>query len=204
MNFQSFFKCLAEKAPHPRVDVELLKQLVNDHHPGVGKVQFRFFQDFDGAEIGNFIWLEEQRTSAYEDPFNDAVVFINDRFENNRPMRRIIAAKELMHVFDAPEERIGNRDSFKALLLEIESNPVPTDASLAYAADRGALWKATLALVPPWIRDEFRAQWIDGSVKAPELAARWWLPENVVTAAMGDYYDRMYDRFVVKGNLHTG
>lgn len=198
MNFPEFFKCLEERRPHPRVDVELLKSIVNDHHKGVGKVEFRFFQDFEGAEIGNFIWLQEERTSAYDEPFNDAVVFINDKFENNRPMRRTIAAKELMHVFDAPEERIGDKDSFKALLLEIESNPVAAESSLAYAADRGALWKATLALIPPWLREEFRAEWTGGSVKAAELAARWWLPENVITAAMGDYYERMYERFVLK------
>lgn len=199
MKYSEFFKCLEERRPHPRVDVELLKAIVNDHHKGVGKVEFRFFQDFEGAEIGNFIWLQEERTSAYEEPFNDAVVFINDRFENNRPMRRTIAAKELMHVFDAPEERIGNKDTFRALLLEIESNPVAAESSLAYAADRGALWKATLALIPPWLREEFRAEWSAGSIKAAELAARWWLPENVITAAMGDYYERMYERFVTKG-----
>lgn len=199
MKFPAFYRCLEDRKPHPRVDVELLKTLVNDHHAGVGRVEFRFFQDFDGAEIGNFIWLEEQRTSPHEDPFNDAVVFINDRFENNRPMRRIIAAKELMHVFDAPEERIGDKESFRALLLEIESNPVAAESSLAYAADRGALWKATLALIPPWLREEFRADWNGGNIKPAELAARWWLPENVITAAMGDYYERMYERFVTKG-----
>jgi hypothetical protein len=39
-------------------------------------------------------------------------------------------------------------------------------------------------------------QTIPATAKAPELAARWWLPEATVTAAMGDYYDVAFRRFV--------
>ena len=199
MLYPAFYKCLTDRHPHPRVEVELLRQIVNDHHVGVGRVSFRFFEDFEGAEFGNFIWLDEERTSAYEEPFNDAVVFINSRFRDERPMRRIVATKELMHVFDGAEQRVTTREAFVALLREIESNPMPEDASLAYDADRGALWKATLALVPPWIRNEFLEPWKAGTVKAPELAARLWLPEQVVNAAMGTYYERAFALFVNGG-----
>lgn len=196
MLFPAFFRCLADQKPEPRVPVQLLKKIVDDHHAGVGRVEFRYFQDFDGASAGNFIWLDEDRTSAYEEPFNDAVVFINSQFSEDRPMRRIVAAKELMHVFDAPEQRVPSRAAFMDLIREIESSPVPADASLAYEADRGALWKAIIVLVPPWIRDAYLPQWTAGTVKAPELAARLWLPEAIVTAAMGSYYERVFDRFV--------
>jgi len=194
--FPAFFQCLADRKPEPRVAVQLLKKIVDDHHPGVGRVQFRYFQHFDGAAAGNFIWLEEQRTSPYEEPFNDAVVFINSQISEDRPMRRIVAAKELMHVFDSPEQRVTSRVAFMELVREIESTPVAGDASPAYEADRGALWKAIIALVPPWIRDPYLPQWTAGAVKAPELAARLWLPEAVVTAAMGAYYERAFSRFV--------
>jgi len=146
--------------------------------------------------MGHFIWLDEDRTSAYDETFNDAVVFINSKHRNNRPMRRLIAAKELMHVFDEPGQKADTPEKFKDLLLEIEANPVAADMSDQYSADRGALWKATLALIPPWVRDEFRSEWLDGTIKAPELSARLLLPESAIKAAMGDYYERAMARFL--------
>ncbi len=103
-------------------------------------------------------------------------------------MRRIVAAKELMHVFDAPGQRASDPALVRKLIQEINSKPLSEDSSEPYKADRFALWKATIALVPPWIRDEFIDQWRAGTVKAHELVARWWLPESVVSAAMGAYY----------------
>jgi hypothetical protein len=196
MRFHDFFRCLTEKRPTPRVEVSSLAKIVNLHHFGVGTLTFKYFPDFDGAQFGNFIWLDEERTSPYEDPYNNAVVFINSRFQDDIPMRRIIAAKELMHVFDSPDQKADNPAKFKTLLDEIASSPIPEDQSERYAADRGALWKAILSLVPPWIRDEHRQSGSDQPHKAAELAALLWLPENVVAAAMGDYYDKAAAHFL--------
>lgn len=196
MQFPAFFKCLAERQPKPRVELNLLRELVDIHHSGVGHIKFKYFPDFDGAELGGFIWLEDERTSPHEDPFNDALVFINDRYKDNRPWRRLVAAKELMHVFDGPGQQVPDEKTFRALLADIQANPVVADWTEAYAADRGALWKATITLVPPWLRDEFLPAWKAGSVKPPELAARWWLPEGVVTMAMGEYYERQIERLL--------
>ena len=196
MQYSAFFAVLAEKRTAARIEVELLSEIVHLHHTGVGKISFKYFQDFEGAQMGHFLWLEDERTSAYEEPFNDAVIFINSRYRDNRAMRRLVSAKELMHVFGTPEQRTDSSETFKALLMEIEANPVAQDASKQYEADRGALWQATIALIPPWIRDEFRQDWLDGKIKAPELAARWWLPESAVIAAMGDYYEKALARFL--------
>lgn len=174
----------------------MLRDIVNVHHQGVGTVTFKFFDDFPGAQFGTFIWLDEERTSPHDEPYNDAVVFINSRYRDDRPMRRLIAAKELMHVFDTTEQKTGDPDKYRTLLKEIESTPIQEDMSQQYAADRVALWKAVIALVPPWIRDEFKGQWDSGAVKAPEIAARLWLPEVTVSAAMGDYYEIMFDRYL--------
>ena len=132
--------------------------------------------------------MDEERTSPHDEPFNDAVVFINDRFAEDRPMRRIIAAKELMHVFDTASQRAGDPESFRKLLADIASKPM-NGASEPYGADRSALWKAIVAMVPPWIRAEYLEQWRSQSIKVHELAARLWLPESIVAAAMGEYYE---------------
>jgi hypothetical protein len=156
LHFHQFFRCLEEKQPSPHVDVEYLRDIVNLNHVGVGKVTFKYFKDFEGASLGTFIWLEEDRTSAHEEPFSDAVVFVNDKFANDERGRRIVSAKELMHVFDTPAQRSNTPQRVESLMREIESNPVTEDASEQYNADRYALWKAILCLVPPWLRDEYK------------------------------------------------
>ena len=188
MQYKDLFSELSKLDRAARIEVESLRDIVNRHHAGVGTVTFRYFADFPGATWGNFIWLDEERTSAHEEPYNDAVVFINNRFSEERSMRRIIGAKELMHVFDNKEQRAGDPDTFRKLLSEIASKPIASSFE-PYGADRVALWKAIIALIPPWIRSEYKPQWDSQAIKAHELAARWWLPESVVSAAMGSYYD---------------
>lgn len=192
---------LAEKGQGKRVAIDALIQLVDLHHAAVGSITFKYFQHFPGAQHGNFIWLEEERTSPHEEPFNDALIFINSEFRQDRPMRRLIAAKELMHVFDGPNQRTATPQDFRKLINEIEAKPVSDDISAQYDADRMALWKATIALVPPWLRAEYLPAWNSGDVQAPELAARWWLPEVTVSSAMGSYYEKMCERFGVNIEL---
>lgn len=199
LRFSQFFTRLADDAPTPRVSVDLLARIVKDCHAGVGELEFRYFPDFDGAQHGNFIWLEEERTSPYEGPYNNAIVFVNERFRTDRPMRRLIAAKELMHVFDDAANQTRSDNAFRTLVSEIGSIPLLEDASPAYRADRIALWKAIIALVPPWIRDPYRAKWATQDVRAHELAVRWEVPESIAAAAMGTYYDTARLRFTSEG-----
>lgn len=172
-----------------------IQDLINRHHTGVGRIRNKWFPDFDDAAFGNFIWLEEERTSPHEEPFSDAVVFVNDRFRDDREMVRLIAAKETMHVFDGRDQQTRDPEAFKRLLREIASKPLQADASAPYAADREALWKAIICLVPPWIRDEYLEQWQSGDVKSHELAVRWSLPVTAAAQAMNPYYDDVRQRF---------
>ena len=196
MKYEQFIKVLQETKPTTRVLVEDLRRIVNERHEGVGQVAFRFFEDFPGAQLGSFTWLEDERTSPYQDPFNDAIVFINDRYRNDREMIRLIAAKELMHVFDTDEQKTDSPEKYKTLLKQIESSPIVDDQSEQYAADRVALWKATIALVPPCIRSEYLEGWRNGEIKAPEISAKLWLPDATISACMGDYYDVAVERFL--------
>jgi hypothetical protein len=198
--FDRFFEALAEAQPRPRVEINDLAVIVNQRHHGVGTVTFRYFDDFPGAQLGAFVWLDEDRSSPHEEAFRDAIVFINSDLKEQRPERRVVAAKELMHVFDPPEQQAGDPDSFKRLLHDMENMPLYDDASPQYQADRAALWKAIVALIPPWLRQEYLAAWNDRSIKAPELATRWWVPENIVTSAMGEYYETMAARLGIDLN----
>ena len=191
MRFAAFYSRLAEKPPQTFVEVDLLAEIVNECHAGVGKVSFSYFPNFPGAQWGSFIWLEEQRSSPYEEAFHDAMIFINSEFVNDVPMRRIVAAKELMHVFDDSDRRAGTPETFRRLVSDIANNPLLEDASEPYKADRAALWKAMVSLVPPWIRVQ-----AEGSTESPEFwAARWQVPLPTIDAVMGEYYPHMVSRF---------
>lgn len=197
MLYNRFFELLAEAKPKPRVAIGDLAQIVNQRHTGVGTVTFRYFDAFPGSQHGAFVWQEEDRTSPHEESFRDAIIFISSALKEQRPERRVVAAKELMHVFDCEDQRTGDADAFRRLLHDMENMPLPDDASPQYQADRSALWKAILALIPPWLRREYIDAWNERNVKAAELATRWWVPENIVTTAMGDYYEVMAARFGV-------
>lgn len=196
MQFKEFFKILEDKKPSPRVEVETLRVIIDLHHIGVGKLEFRYFSDFENASLGHFIWGEEERTSAYDDAFNHVLIFLNDKLADDRAWRRFVSAKELMHVFDTDEGKAGDAEKYKLLVNELASNPMLEDQSAPCAADREAAWKAILCLVPPWIRGQYLDGWNENKIDASELAARFWLPEQVVSAAMGPYYETVHDRFL--------
>ena len=137
--YHQFYSKLTERAPQQRIAISVITDIINECHQGVGRVAVRYFEHSDGALPGNFIWLEEERTSPYEEPYRDAIAFVSDSLREDRHLRRLVVAKELMHVFDDPEARTADPNAFYRLLAEIESQPLPEDASDPYLADRGAL-----------------------------------------------------------------
>jgi hypothetical protein len=182
--FRAFFSCLEEKRPVPFVRVDTLASIVNLHHSGVGSLSFRYIDDVPGAQLGSFLWQEDERSSPYDEPFNDAVVFVNENCINDLSMLRIVAAKELMHVFDGPAQRTDSPEKFRRLIEDIASTPIAEDSSEQYTADKEALWKAIIALIPPWIRSPFLEDWNARRVDVAELARLWYLPTEVSNGAL--------------------
>ncbi|WP_294390327.1 hypothetical protein [uncultured Sphingomonas sp.] len=195
MRYQQFIEQLAQKRPSPRVHIEDLVSLVHDYHHGVGRVFFRYFDHFPGSQYGIFFWMEEELAGRNEEPHRDAQIHLSSVLRDDRPLRRIVAAKEMMHVFDEEKQRTANVEQLRTLLNDIAEKPFLDEASAQYAADREALWKAIIALVPPWLRQEYLDQARAGVIKPAELAARWWLPENVAAAVVGSQYETAAARF---------
>jgi hypothetical protein len=190
-------RCLSEAEPAPFISVDALAKLVNDHHFGIGSLTFRVVEDSPGAPWGNIILRPEDRTSPYEEPFRDAEIFINSSFFTDESMRRLVGAKELMHVFDSAEHRAGSPEVFRLLVQEIASSPMLDDASMPYRADREALWKAIVALIPPWLRNEHKPSCSGDEADFRKAANILKVPPAAVRAAMGDYYEKALVRFKV-------
>lgn len=196
MLFRDFIRHLDDGQPPPIVRVGLLIELVNTRHLGVGEVERRWFDGPSNCLPGTFIWWAPERTSPYEEGFNNATIFLDRKIERDVPMRRIVTAKELMHVFDTAERQVGNPDAFVSLTGDIEAEPLPGDASAMYLADEAAVWMAILALIPPPLRAAAHGAWADKTVTTAELAWRWRVPEIVAARAMGSYYETAQHRFL--------
>ena len=198
MEYERLIAILGETNPRRSVtSVEHLITLVNLHHKGVGQVSRQFFPNFEGAQAGHFLWLPEDRTSPHDDAFNDAIIYINDLYRDDAPMRRLIACKELMHVFDTDKQKANTPTKLITLIQEIESSPPLQDSSDPYTADRIDTWKALIALVPPWEREKYRLSWDSQTISANTLATRWVIPEFSVRHAMGLYYPKAVAAFKV-------
>lgn len=196
MNYRQLIEHLEASSPTSRVEVEDIADLVRARHKGVGELTFRWMENIPGARPGMFIWQDGDRSSPYEEQFNHAHIFINEMYREDREKRRLVGAKELMHVFDTPDQQANDEDRYRTLIQQIEALPMNEDQSPQYQADREALWKARIALVPPSLRQIYLEGWSNGTLQAAELSARFWLPDNEISAIMGKYYDIYLDRFM--------
>ena len=196
MLYKDFIRCLSERPRTPWICVSALAELINLHHFGVGRVIFKRFENVQGAQPGGFIWLDEDRTSPHEEPFNDACVFVNDKYADDRPLRRLICAKELMHVFDTHKQQVRDRLSFENFINQIASEPVFGDTSPQYRADRDAYWKAAIALVPPWIRSKHITESTLVTAGSHKVAEKLVLPPQFVEVVLRPYYETAAARFL--------
>jgi hypothetical protein len=101
---------------------------------------------------------------------------------------RYVCCKELMHVFDTPEERTSSAEKLDQLLGEIES-PLPSDRqSPMFQSETRTLWMALAVLCPLPLRDHFQPMWADGTMSEYEIALELRIPEELIQPIMSDRY----------------
>ena len=168
------------------IPVRELRTHIIAHHPNVGGIEFYPVDLDENVSLGH-IKYERDRTSAYDDEFTVA----NIRFSKtlNRCMRRYVCCKEMMHVFDSPEERVDSADKFLRLMNELEAIPLKEDISPMFASELNAEWMAALVLCPQRLRDALRPAWVAGEKSDYDVALALKIPETIIKGIMGDYYD---------------
>ncbi|MGO2958678.1 MAG: hypothetical protein ACTIDN_06525 [Acetobacter sp.] len=195
-------------APAPAVKISTILRVINLYCSEVGKITFRYIPDpTNRLQAGNFIWLDEERTSPYDEPYRDAIVYLNEyKTKDNLPFRRLVSTKELMHIFDSSDERAGSRETVSKLLAEIASQPTSEFSSAPYKAEGEARWKAYMALIPPTLREKYLNDYRQGSISADDLSCQLQVPAFVVEAVMldnGGLYEKMLQKFREKEELRS-
>ncbi len=103
--------------------------------------------------------------------------------------RRVIYAKELMHVFDEPEEKANTPEKFD---LQIERVADPTAAmSPQYMAENKALWRALGVLCSAERRAEFRDAIARGTMSEAIVATLLRIPERFVETLVREDFERV-------------
>lgn len=180
----------------PKVPFKVLRQIINDHHAGIGIVNVRAIEYPTPNMQAFYRLVGEDRTSAYEEPFDEVEICYCSGLDGQPRERRYAWTKELMHVFDADAERVDTKEKFKTLLREIQNRPLPQDASPMYLADMNTRWKAVLVLCPKKFRDDYREKYLAGQMEAYEIAEMFRVPEWIVPFVMDEYYDTVYASFM--------
>jgi hypothetical protein len=106
--------------------------------------------------------------------------------------RRFVYTKELMHVFDADEEKADDAAKFD---LQIEKFKDPSkDLSPQYRAEAKALWRALALLCPERRRLLFQGQLQQGVISPDVVAATLRIPARYVRELMRPDFAAMISR----------
>lgn len=101
--------------------------------------------------------------------------------------RRFIFTKELMHVFDAPDEKTDNRDKLDKQIQRLR-DPAATDTP-QYRAELKAYWRALGVLCTQKKRDEHKALLEKDQISWDVVAASLSIPVAAVRNMMSDNFD---------------
>lgn len=180
----------AEPQVRAPVEVEALREKVVAQGAVTSVVVHAVELDPD-VSFGHIV-IEDERTSPYDE--QELVARIRFVRDLNRCWARFVICKELMHVYDSPDEVVNDRERFYRLLREIEARRI--DASALVVSEFRAEWMALLILCPRVARDSFKADYSAERISPYEIALRFRIPEACVASLMGDYYEEAYETLI--------
>lgn len=153
--------------------------------------------EFYGVERDPAVFLGTFRRYCRHDvPYGEPQFVSQVIYNSNLPLawQRVVACKELVHVFDPESEWTRAPDQVTALMESLLDSPEElSDAAILGMAltDRFAIFPATGALFPDAARTE-ALQAIESSSVTIDDVARWVdLPRNLVQAVLTENWPRI-------------
>jgi hypothetical protein len=144
------------------------------------------------------IKIEDRREARYDDP--ELYAHIRFHEDQTRCWVRFVVCKELMHTFDAEDERVFNPERFRILLQQLETPPVAGQESPVYTSEWDAEWMALLVLCPYHHRNKWKAMLEAGEVTEMDVATQFRIPKLVIAALVSEQYDEAYNLLIVKAH----
>ncbi len=106
---------------------------------------------------------------------------------------RFVEVKELMHLFDKPDQVVGTPEEFQSLVSEFVA-PSP-QRSAAFLSESQALWMALGVLCPELQRQEFARQRAAGEIDDAQIAQLLKIPLRYVPHLFLPAFRRSVDSF---------
>jgi len=198
MRFRDLYSLVADSVSKPHVRFGLVRDLVNNHHKGVGEITIRAISYPVPNLQAHYVLLGTDRTSPYGEEFDLAEIRYCDGLDENPHALRFALTKELMHVFDTEEERTSTRQRFIELMREIQNVPLSEHASPRYRSEIATKWMAAIILCPHKIREPILMEYRAGKLSDAEVATLLKVPRSVVPDIMDDYYERAFESLMQK------
>lgn len=96
----------------------------------------------------------------------------------NECWTRFVFIKELMHLFDKPQEATDTGAAFETLLGELTGPPITR--SEQYLSEIECFWMALAALCPENVRQELVTQRASGHIDDYEIALKLMIPKQFI------------------------
>lgn len=154
------------QAKEPKISSRWLKEQVIEITPitcvwqqATGELDPRFLRGF---------WIEGPLGPPVPLKENEALIVLPRGLD--KPHRRFVYTKELMHAFDEPEEKADTPEKFD---LQIEKFGDPAkQSSPMFRAEAKAFWRTLAVLCPEKYRLEWKTQLLANEVDEAVVASR--------------------------------
>lgn len=107
--------------------------------------------------------------------------------EQNRCWERFVIVKELMHLFDTPQQKTSTPKAFTNLLSEF-SAPMSVWSD-QFHSEVDSFWQALAVLCPQNVRNEFREQRQQDKIGDLDIALKLKIPEAYVPRLFEERFD---------------
>lgn len=185
------FACLYEavQGQDSLIGTEWLKQQAI-HYSEITAVKEQWSSVMDGTSLRGF-YIEGPLGPPVQLQEHEALIVLAREMcvapGVGKHWRRYVYTKELMHVFDGPDEKAGTEEAFD---VQIEKFGDPTaDMSPQFRAETKAFWRALAVLCPEKQRREFKKQIEAEEISYEVLATTLRLPAAYVPNLIRDEFE---------------
>ncbi|MAF56830.1 hypothetical protein [Ponticaulis sp.] len=162
MDFSRFHEIVRNANSGFPVRFSMLREKVHFHHPGINHVKlYPVDLGTSGERTAHYVLKDDpsddMRESADALPCFNAEIRFCENLRDDHNDFNFVMTKELMHVFDNENERVGSAQSFKNLLRDAETRQAPgVELTPEFRSEYYAYWRALVILCPIEKRNELK------------------------------------------------
>jgi hypothetical protein len=112
--------------------------------------------------------------------------------------QRFVFLKELMHVFDDPDEATDTGDAFERLLAEFTQPDTADQRSPQMESEIDSFWMATNVMCPQNSRAALRDRALNDPEQLPIIAKEIGIPDSYVGYLFAPNYEEIISKIIAK------